>query len=100
MHYQRMPYSTFKTLKETEQYTAMAGHIQPQVEQPRFKVDLEKLRRIPQEVQNIYSPEVFLLFEPRASVSFGRTPAGRHCPWEPTALHKRVTTDCHPQPSP
>jgi len=33
-------------------------------------------------------------------VSSDRPPVGRHCPWEPTALHKRVTTDCHPQPPP
>jgi MFS family permease len=26
--------------------------------------------------------------KPRASVSSGRPPAGRHCPWEPTALHE------------
>jgi hypothetical protein len=28
---------------------------------------------------------------PRANVSSGRPPAGRHCPWEPTALHVAVT---------
>src|SRR6185312_1670432 len=57
-----------------------------------IQVRKQKARHSPEQCRAVTDQQMLLAYlglrKPRANVSSDRPPVGRHCPWEPTALHE------------